>query len=139
MNRGAASGITTASAALSWAVMAVAAVVLLGVAAASAGVAAQRVWVLLALAPLAEEALYRSGLQESLLRRWRSPWLGIVATAVVFGMAHVVARGDAGAFVVVLPALAIGAVYARSRRLLPCVLLHAAMNAVWLAWGLLTA
>jgi hypothetical protein len=45
----------------------------------------------------------------------------------------VAVRGDAAAFAVALPALAIGLVYSRWRQLRWCVALHAAMNAAWLA------
>jgi hypothetical protein len=95
-----------------------------------------RVCVLLLLTPLVEEAVFRAGLQEALLLRWNAPRLANLATALVFGLAHVVARGDPGAFVVVLPALLLGAVYGRWRRLRWCVALHAAMNGVWLAAAL---
>lgn len=109
---------------------------LIGLAAMSAGVAAPRVVVLLALAPLAEEAVFRTGLQETLLRRLRTPGVANGITALVFGSAHALLRGDVAALVVMLPALLIGAAYTRTRRLAPCVILHAAMNAAWLVGGL---
>lgn len=97
---------------------------------------AQRVLTLLLLAPLLEEAIFRAGLQEALLRRWQShPRLANVATAAAFGLAHVVIRADFAAFSVALPALLIGEVYQRTGRLRLCVALHAAMNATWLAWN----
>ena len=92
-----------------------------------------RAWVLLVLAPLAEELVFRAGLQEGLLRRLRPPWVANALTALVFALAHALVRGEAAAFAVVLPALLIGIVYQRWRRVWPCVLLHAAMNAIWLA------
>lgn len=90
-------------------------------------------FVLLLAAPLLEEAVFRAGLHEALLRHGRGLLLANGLTALAFGAAHVAARGDASAFAVALPALAIGLVYERTRRLRWCVLLHAAMNAVWLA------
>lgn len=90
-------------------------------------------FVLLFAAPLLEEAVFRAGLHEALLRHGRGLLLANALTALLFGAAHVAVRGDAGAFAVALPALAIGLVYERTRRLRWCVLLHAAMNAVWLA------
>lgn len=91
-------------------------------------------FVLLLAAPLLEEAVFRAGVQEALLRRGRGLLLANAATALLFGAAHVAARGDAAAFAVVLPALAIGWLYERTRQLRWCVLLHAAMNAAWLAF-----
>ncbi len=119
-----------------WAAGAALAFVLLGAAALSAGVSAPRVAVLLALAPLAEESIFRAGLHETLLRHGQARWLANALTALAFGAAHVALRGDPAALAVALPALLIGAVYERTRRLWHCVALHAAMNAIWLAWGL---
>ena len=111
-----------------------------GIAAAAAGVHLQRIWTLLLLAPLLEEAVFRAGLQEALLGRLRwQPLLANGVTALAFGCAHVVLREDAAAFAVVLPALLIGLHYQRSGRLRGCVALHAAMNAVWLVWDLVPA
>lgn len=107
--------------------------------AAAAGVEAPRLLVLLVVAPLVEETVFRLGLQDALMRRAVSPWHANLATALAFAAAHVVVRGTLGAAAVVLPALLLGAVYARTRRLAPCVALHAAMNAAWLAWGLAAA
>ena len=108
-----------------------------GVAAAHAGAGMQRVWVLLVLAPLIEEAVFRAGLQEALLRRWNAPLWANVFTALAFGLAHAAVRGDAAGFAVAVPALLIGAVYGRWRQLRLCVALHAAINALWLAWNLI--
>ena len=108
-----------------------------GGAAAHAGAGMQRVWVLLVLAPLIEEAVFRAGLQEALLRRWNAPLWANVFTALAFGLAHAAVRGDAAGFAVAVPALLIGAVYGRWRQLRLCVALHAAMNALWLTWGLI--
>ena len=102
----------------------------------AAGVAAQRICMLFVLAPLVEEAILRAGLHEALLRRMDSPWAANALTALAFGLAHALARGDAAALGVALPAWLIGAVYQRSRRLRDCVALHAAMNAAWLASAL---
>jgi membrane protease YdiL (CAAX protease family) len=104
--------------------------------AARGDMAAGRVVVLLLVAPLAEEIVFRAGLHEALLRRALSPHIANLATALAFGLAHLAVRGDGMAFAVVLPALLIGAVYQRTRRVRDCVLLHAAMNAFWLVAGL---
>lgn len=100
------------------------------------GYGAQHLLILLLLAPYLEEAVFRAGLQEALLQRWQvRPCLANVATACVFAFAHVVLRGDASTFSVVLPALLIGKIYQRTGRLRYCVAVHAAMNAVWLGWN----
>ena len=115
--------------------LAVAALVALGVAAVSAEPEMRRLWVLLLLAPLAEEVVFRTGLQESLLRRLRSPLAANALTALAFAAAHALARGDVASIVVAVPALLLGALYGQWRSAWPCVALHASMNALWLAWG----
>ena len=99
----------------------------------------ERLWVLLVIAPWAEEALFRAGVQEAFARHLRSSWAPVVFTALAFGIAHVLLRGEPAAFAVALPALAIGALYRSRRRVRECAVLHAAMNALWLAWPLATA
>jgi membrane protease YdiL (CAAX protease family) len=109
------------------------------IAAATAAVAAttnpslQHALVLVVLAPLFEESVFRAGVQEQLARLGRGPGLAIVATALLFAVAHVAVSGDPRRIAVVLPGLAIGVVYARTGRVRDCVALHAAMNAAWLA------
>jgi membrane protease YdiL (CAAX protease family) len=102
-----------------------------------AGVSAQRLWVLLLISPVVEEAVFRVGLQDWLMRLWPSKaMLANVLTALAFATAHVALRGDAIAFAVVLPALLLGEVYRRWNRLGYCIGLHIAMNAAWLTFGL---
>lgn len=118
--------------------IAVAAVLLSALALAASGHG--RLAMLLVLAPLLEETVFRAGLQEALLRRWQCrPGLANAVTAVAFGLAHAAVRADAAAFAVALPALLIGAVYQRTGRLRHCVVLHAAMNAAWLGWSMTAA
>jgi membrane protease YdiL (CAAX protease family) len=101
------------------------------------GVSVQRLWVLLLISPVIEEAAFRAGLQESLMRRWPGKaMVANVVTALAFAAAHIALRGDARAIAVVLPALLLGDVYRRWHRLGYCIGLHVAMNAVWLAIGL---
>lgn len=116
-----------------WALIGVVAAVAAFVLVSAVGGAHARLAVLLMVAPMAEEALFRVGLHEALLRRSTRPWLANAVTALAFALAHVLVRGDPAAFAVAAPALLIGAAYGRWRLLWPCVLLHAAMNAVWLA------
>lgn len=120
---------------LAWAALALLAGA--AVAAAQQGVAGGRIVMLLLLAPLVEEALFRAGLHEALLRRRGMPLLANVATALSFGVAHALLHGDPAALAVALPALLIGSVYQRTRRVRDCALLHAVMNALWLAGGLI--
>ena len=108
----------------------------IGGAAIAQGASPGRVWILLLLAPVLEEALFRAGLQEALLRIGQAPWAANVLTAIAFGLAHAAMHGSPAAFAVTVPALAIGMVYGRRRRLSPCIALHAAMNAAWIGWSL---
>jgi membrane protease YdiL (CAAX protease family) len=94
-----------------------------------------RACILLMIAPLTEEIIFRAGLQETLLMRRVTRHVSNLATALVFALAHVALQRDWAGLAVVLPALLIGEVYGRQRRLAPCILLHAGMNAVWLLWA----
>lgn len=122
---------------LAWPAGMAALLMLLAVVAAAApgGVSAGRVVVLLLVAPLAEEIVFRAGLHEALLRRAVQPQVANGVTALAFALVHLAARGDGVALAVALPALLIGAVYQRTRRVRDCVILHAAMNALWLLAG----
>jgi membrane protease YdiL (CAAX protease family) len=122
-------------AARGWPRAGTAAAVLAWVAAASAleAAGAPRVWLLLVLAPVLEEAAFRAGLHEALLARQWSPAAANGLTAVCFAALHMAAQGSWQGALVAGPALLIGAVYNRWRRVRWCVLLHAAMNAAWLA------
>ncbi len=99
----------------------------------------------LAIAPWVEEVLFRAGLQTALRRRLPAS-AAVVVTAFAFAAAHgfvALAIGAAppgwmsggmpgGATAVLLAALvsawAIGWLYERTRRLLPCMVVHAALN-----------
>lgn len=87
---------------------------------------------LLVVSPAAEETVFRAGLQETLLRHPAAAPLANLSTALVFAAAHLVLRPGLAAALTVLPALACGALYARWRRLAPCIALHSLFNAVWL-------
>jgi membrane protease YdiL (CAAX protease family) len=117
----------TALAVLAWA----------GVALALELAGAPRVLLLVVLAPVLEEAAFRAGLHEALLARACSPAAANALTALAFAALHVLVQGSWQGALVLLPALLIGAAYNRLRRVRWCVLLHAAMNAVWLSVPLL--
>jgi membrane protease YdiL (CAAX protease family) len=95
-----------------------------------------RVFTLLLFAPLTEEIVFRAGLHEALLRRGWAALQANLATALAFGAVHMAVQFDPGAWAVALPALLMGALYQRTRRVWPCVVLHAVMNAAWLGRGL---
>jgi membrane protease YdiL (CAAX protease family) len=113
------------------AALAASALVAAGVALHAAG--APQVLLLVLLAPVLEEAVFRAGVQEALLRHRAAPWAANAITAGLFAAAHVLVQDQASGWLVLGPALLIGAAYNRWRRLRWCVLLHAAMNAAWLA------
>jgi membrane protease YdiL (CAAX protease family) len=85
-------------------------------------------WVLLCIAPWAEEIVFRAGLQETLLQRGASSGWSNVIVALGFGATHALAWQSALGWTVAAPALLLGWVYAHQRRVTPCVLLHATMN-----------
>jgi membrane protease YdiL (CAAX protease family) len=94
--------------------------------------------VLLLIAPVLEEIVFRAGMHETLCRHlggWGSPQAvraSNVLTALAFAGAHLAVHLDLLAALTVLPALALGSIYQQQRRLMPCVAAHAALNAVWL-------
>jgi hypothetical protein len=90
---------------------------------------------LVVLAPWLEEVVLRAGLQEQLLRRGMHPLATNLLCAAAFALMHGMTRSWLLAAWVILPALLLGAVYARKRRLGPVVALHSAMNFVWLSAG----
>lgn len=93
--------------------------------------------VTLAFAPLVEEVVFRLGVQAGLLRLGVGGAAAVVATATLFALAHGLNRSWALAAAVFVPALLIGAVYYRQRRLAGCVGLHAGFNAILLlTWPL---
>ncbi|MEP7297086.1 MAG: JDVT-CTERM system glutamic-type intramembrane protease [Burkholderiales bacterium] len=91
---------------------------------------------LLVIAPLLEETVFRAGLHEALLRRWGHSAGSVLvinlAVGLAFAFAHLVVRGGGLAALTLLPALVIGFIYQRQRRLAPCIVMHALFNGVWL-------
>jgi membrane protease YdiL (CAAX protease family) len=90
---------------------------------------------LVVLAPVLEEVVFRAGLQESLLRRGLAPVWTNVLCAAAFAVLHGLTRSWLLAAWVIPPALLLGALYARTRTLGAVVALHAAMNFIWLWAG----
>jgi membrane protease YdiL (CAAX protease family) len=110
--------------------------VAMGCASIALGAPAWHAVVLLLLAPAAEEIVFRAGLHEALLRCAVNPVLANTVVAVAFAVAHMATRPMPAAAAVILPALAVGWAYQRTRRVAPCIALHAAMNSIWIGWGL---
>lgn len=91
------------------------------------------------LAPLLEEVLYRGTFQETLRRLGLGPWPAIIGTSVFFAAMHItVAEPHAIASLVVL-SIGFGWVYERTGRLTACITMHALFNAANLAIALLLA
>lgn len=93
---------------------------------------------LLVIAPAVEEAFFRGVVQATLLGRTDAlgrPVAANLITALLFGAAHLLAAPALHAAAVVLPALAIGALYQRQRSIAACALAHAAFNTFYLLWS----
>ncbi len=90
---------------------------------------------LLVIAPVLEEVVFRAGLQDWLLRQHIRPLMTTVLGAMAFALMHGLTRSWLLAAWVFVPALVLGALYARKRSLGPVVALHSAMNLVWLWVG----
>ena len=96
----------------------------------------QNAAILLLVSPAIEEAAFRAGLHDALLRHGFGGIASNLLTALVFAAAHVAWRSDeALAAAVVLPALAIGWIYGRYRSVRLCVAAHMIMNIAWLLLG----
>jgi membrane protease YdiL (CAAX protease family) len=91
--------------------------------------------VLLLWAPIAEEVLFRWGLQEALLRWWPTR-AGVITlgSAALFAASHALTRDAAWGALYLVPGLVLALLYTARRSLTYCVLLHAAMNAAYLVW-----
>lgn len=76
------------------------------------------------LAPLLEEMLFRGLILRGFLARY-GRWQAILASALLFGAAHVNIYQFMVAFLIGLP---LGWLYERTRSLIPCIALHAAYN-----------
>lgn len=70
-------------------------------------------WMLLLVAPVLEEIVFRAGLQASLVRRGWQPGLAIVLASAAFAAWHLAAGQGLAALAVFLPSLVFGHAYAR--------------------------
>jgi membrane protease YdiL (CAAX protease family) len=102
-------------------------------------ISAQHRWpvvVLLLIAPVIEEAIFRGGVQEWLLsQHWRE-WPANLAASVLFVGAHCLSRGlDLASLAVMVPALVFGWMYSRYRCLRLCIAMHMLMNMLWIGFN----
>lgn len=110
-----------------------------GVDGAAPGRDAATLLLLLVVAPVLEETVFRAGLQSWLQRRAvggrRVAGLdaAVLLTALAFAAAHLVHAPPLLAAMVFVPGLAIGEVYRRIGRLRPVIVLHAWYNGCLLA------
>lgn len=89
-------------------------------------------WMLLLVAPVLEEIVFRAGLQAGLVRRGWQPGLAIVLASAAFAAWHLAAGQGLAALAVFLPSLVFGHAYARHG--LACAMAcHAWFNACHLA------
>jgi membrane protease YdiL (CAAX protease family) len=97
-------------------------------------------FVMLLLAPLVEEVVFRRGLHAWALRHWGravAHWLAWpsrvnLLVALVFALAHLLRLSPLLALAVVLPSLVVGQIYELTARQWPWVLTHAAFHRCWL-------
>ena len=78
-------------------------------------------------APLAEEVVFRGAILRSLLENFRRPWIAIVISALLFGLAHGNPAQMPHAFLI---GLLLGWTYYRTGSILPGVVLHWTNNTV---------
>lgn len=92
--------------------------------------------VMVLIAPIVEEAAFRAGLQEWLLRHRFLQAPANIATAAAFVVGHCLLRGlSVTSLAVAGPALLLGWVYGRYRSLRLCIALHMLMNLIWTTTG----
>lgn len=93
---------------------------------------------LLVVAPVIEELAFRGAVQEWLLRRLdgraapHAGWIANGLTALLFAAAHAIHRGVWLGLAVLPAAFLLGWIYHRRRRVGPCILVHAGLNAGWI-------
>jgi uncharacterized protein len=88
---------------------------------------------LILVAPVLEELLFRGIILRGLLSRYK-PWQAILASALIFGAAHMNLYQFVGAG---LMGLVLGWLYLRFRSTFPCILLHGAYNGTLLMLSIL--
>lgn len=103
-------------------------------------------WLLIANAvigaPIVEELIYRVFLQSAFLRLFKSPWVSIIVTALVFALMHRASTTPVP-WHALIPLLALGiamgVAYERTRRVGVPITMHMCFNALNLAYVILSA
>lgn len=75
--------------------------------------------------PVLEEVLFRGAIQGRLMRRYRSPWLAIIVSALIFGIIHF---NPIQTVYATLLGIVFGWIYYRTQSLLPVILGHVLNN-----------
>jgi len=98
---------------------------------------AQAAWFLVG-APVAEELVFRAGLQSWLQARWpsaRGTVAAVLLSSLLFSACHLLwlpaGQTALWALLTFFPSIVLGLVFARTRSLVACVALHAVFNAFW--------
>ena len=79
------------------------------------------------VAPALEEFLFRGAIQGSLMRLFKSPWVGIIAASLLFGIIHI---NPIQVFYASCLGMGFGWLYYRTRSLLPVIVGHIINNSV---------
>ncbi len=91
-------------------------------------------WALIGLvvciAPVFEEVIYRGLVQESIKRFTRSRWIAIIATSALFAIVHLKAVPPSALAALFFLSLAFGWIYEKSGSLIPSIVAHVGFNAM---------
>jgi uncharacterized protein len=79
------------------------------------------------MAGVSEELLFRSGLQQLVVKLLKNPWLGIVLTAFIFSLFHGEYTGFIPRFFL---GILLGGIYWYTKSIWPCIIGHAAFNSL---------
>lgn len=79
------------------------------------------------LAPLAEEIVFRGGIEEKLLQWKTNPWIGILISAFMFAILHFYPSLIIGTFI---SGILLGWVYYKTRNVMVCFGMHMVNNSV---------
>lgn len=79
------------------------------------------------LAPLVEEMMFRGAIQNYFMRTSSNPWIGIIVTALIFGIVHMNPQQIVYA---TLLGVVFGWIYYRTRSLLPVITGHVLNNSI---------
>jgi membrane protease YdiL (CAAX protease family) len=80
-------------------------------------------------APIAEELVFR-GYLFAALTRWRGPWPAALISGALFGAAHLLVYPPLAIVPLAVMGFCLALVFWTTRSLIPCILLHAANNAL---------